>query len=118
MLAQEVEVMALAIKRRQIGGQAIDEMFELGTFRFFDVFDVIFEAADIQGSQAADKTAINEITFGLAEVDSGMISDQGHNALEIAITELEVSVNLSASVLLRLVHYFLKYAQGLLWLEA
>ena len=91
-----VKVMLFAEERREVGGQAVDELLPLlgarCTARLLEPLQVACERAVAGFAQTARQAAVDHRLLAGVQADAGALVDQLANALEVGVAEAELGV--------------------------
>ena len=90
LAGEELEVMRLAEKARQVRGDGIDHhpTFRLA-LRAFQDLAVVGEILDAERPKSAGQPTVDEVALALAQDDSRLLLDQPDDCREVAVEELE-----------------------------
>ena len=89
MIGENREVMRLAKKRGEIGGEGVGECLPFRLIPALQMIEVIGKVLDAGSAQAPRQTAIHQLLLVLAQRDAGALMDQLADALKILVGEIK-----------------------------
>jgi hypothetical protein len=90
MVGRDGEMVLLAEKRCQVGGQGIDEFLPLGTVVVLKPIQIPLEAVMPGFTQAPGNAAVHHGVFAIMQADAGPLINQRLDARKILITPDEL----------------------------